>query len=35
MEIEFYNDDISKKYKAAIEGMDVNGKLLHAEKEVE
>lgn len=31
----FYNDDISKKFKVVIEGIDVNGKLLHTEKEVE
>lgn len=33
--IEFYNDDLCKKFKVMIEGMDKNGKLLHAEKEIE
>ena len=33
--IEFYNDDICKKFKVIIEGMDANGKLLHTEKEIE
>lgn len=33
--IEFYNDDVCKKFKVVIEGMDANGKLLHAEKEIE
>jgi hypothetical protein len=33
--IEFYNDDVCKKFKVVIEGMDKNGKLLHAEKEIE
>lgn len=33
--IEFYNDDVCKKFKVLIEGMDKNGKLLHAEKEIE
>lgn len=33
--IEFYNDDVCKKIKVVIEGMDKNGKLLHAEKEIE
>ena len=30
--IEFYNDDISKAFKITIEGIDENGKILHAEK---
>ncbi len=33
--IEFYNDDVCKKFKVVMEGMDANGKLLHAEKEIE
>ena len=33
--IEFYNDDICKKFKIIIEGIDANGKLLHLEKLVE
>jgi hypothetical protein len=33
--IEFYNDDVCKKFKVVIEGMDANGKLLHAEKEIQ
>ncbi len=33
--IEFYNDDVCKKFKVVVEGMDKNGKLLHAEKEIE
>ena len=33
--IEFYNDDVCKKYKVVIEGIDANGKLLYAEKEIE
>lgn len=33
--IEFYNDDVCKKFKVVIEGMDANGKLLYAEKEIE
>ena len=33
--IEFYNDDVCKKYKVVVEGMDKNGRLLHAEKEVQ
>jgi len=33
--IEFYNDDVCRKFKVVIEGMDKNGKLLHAEKEIE
>jgi hypothetical protein len=30
--IEFYNDDACKKFNVVIEGIDENGKLLHAEK---
>ncbi len=33
--IEFYNDDVCKKFKVVMEGMDANGKLLHAEKEIQ
>lgn len=33
--IEFYNDDVCRKFKVVIEGMDKNGKLLYAEKEIE
>lgn len=33
--IEFFNDDICKKYKVIIEGMDENGKLFSVEKIVE
>jgi hypothetical protein len=33
--IDFYNDDVCKKFKVVIEGIDANGKLLHAEKELE
>lgn len=33
--IEFFNDDVCKKFKVVIEGMDKNGKLLYAEKEIE
>jgi len=33
--IEFYNDDVCKKFKVVIEGVDANGKLLHVEKEIE
>jgi hypothetical protein len=33
--IDFYNDDVCKKFKVVIEGIDANGKLLHAEKEME
>ncbi len=33
--IEFYTDDVCKKIKVVIEGMDKNGKLLQAEKEIE
>jgi hypothetical protein len=32
--IEFYNDDICKKFKIVIEGVDATGKLLHIEKEI-
>ena len=32
--IEFYNDDICKKFKIVIEGIDATGKLLHIEKEI-
>jgi hypothetical protein len=30
--IEFYNDDVCKKFKVVIEGIDANCKLLYAEK---
>jgi hypothetical protein len=33
--IEFYNDDICKKFKIVVEGIDENGKLLYAEKIIE
>ena len=33
--IEFYNDDICKKFKIVVEGIDENGKLLHVEKVIE
>ena len=33
--IEFYNDDVCKKFKVVIEGIDANGKLLYAEKEIQ
>lgn len=33
--IDFYNDDVCKKFKVVLEGIDANGKLLHAEKEIE
>jgi hypothetical protein len=33
--IEFYNDDSSQKFNVVIEGMDENGKVLHAEKIIE
>lgn len=33
--IEFYNDDVCKKFRIVIEGMDANGKLLHVEKEIQ
>ena len=33
--INFYNDDVCKKFKIVIEGIDDNGKLLHTEKVVE
>ena len=33
--IEFYNDDICKKFKVVVEGIDENGKLLYVEKIIE
>jgi hypothetical protein len=33
--VDFYNDDVCKKFKVIIEGIDDNGKLLHTEKEIE
>jgi hypothetical protein len=33
--IEFYNDDVCKKFKVIVEGIDSDGKLLHEEKEIE
>jgi hypothetical protein len=33
--IEFYNDDVCKKFKVVIEGIDADGKLLHIEKNIE
>ena len=33
--IEFYNDDITKKFKVVVEGIDENGKLLYVEKIIE
>jgi hypothetical protein len=33
--VNFYNDDVCKKFKVVIEGIDENGKLLHTEKEIE
>lgn len=33
--IEFYNDDICKKFKVIVEGIDENGKLLYVEKIIE
>ncbi len=33
--INFYNDDVCKKFKIIIEGIDANGKLFHSEKVVE
>ncbi len=33
--IDFYNDDIAKKFKVVVEGIDEDGKLLHIEKELE
>ena len=33
--IEFYNDEICKKFKVVVEGIDENGKLLHVEKIIE
>jgi hypothetical protein len=33
--IDFYNDDITKKFKVVVEGIDEDGKLLHIEKELE
>lgn len=32
--IEFYNDDVCRKFKVVVEGVDKDGKLLHAEKEI-
>jgi hypothetical protein len=33
--IEFYNDDVCKKFKVIVEGIDSDGKLLYEEKEIE
>jgi hypothetical protein len=33
--IDFYNDDVCKKFKIIVEGIDEDGKLLHIEKEME
>ncbi len=33
--IEFYNDDVCKKIKITIEGIDENGKLIYEDKEIE
>jgi hypothetical protein len=33
--IEFYNDDVCKKFKVIVEGIDSDGKILHQEKEIE
>jgi hypothetical protein len=33
--VEFYNDDVCKKFKIVLEGIDANGRLLHVEKIVE
>jgi hypothetical protein len=33
--VDFYNDDIAKKFKVVVEGIDEDGKLLHIEKELE
>jgi hypothetical protein len=33
--VDFYNDDVCKKFKVVLEGIDENGKLLHTEREIE
>ena len=33
--IEFYNDDVCKKFKVVVEGIDLDGKLVHIDKELE
>lgn len=32
--LEFYNDDVCKKFKVVVEGIDADGKLLHIEKQL-
>jgi hypothetical protein len=33
--IEFFNDDVARKFRVIIEGIDENGKLLHLDRAIE